>query len=146
MHINYKAAQLITSILGTFMIALFIVLNVIYFYPYTVIRLNCPAIVTTKEVVPGGVLNFTLLYNKSFNVPEILSQQLMVADHIVNLGSNSGQLDVDANTIDLKLVIPKDIHSGTGKVKILVRYKLFYGMRVVNVERETETFTIKKME
>jgi len=139
---NYKAMQLITSIMGVIMIVFLISLNVMYFYPYTVVRLNCPAEVSQSEVKPGEKINYRLRYNKKLNIPEIVSQQLVVGNELVNFGHSEGILDIKSNSIDLQLLIPKDIRTGSAKIKIFARYSLFWGMRIVDVERETETFII----
>jgi hypothetical protein len=140
---SYKVTQSILSIFGIIMILFFISANIMYFYPYTIVKLNCPGEVINKEVKPGGVLNYRLHYNNKFNTPDVISQQLFVGDkEIVNYGTARGQVDTDKSTIDMQLLIPKDIVPGTARVKIFMRYKMFRGMRIVNIEKETEPFII----
>jgi hypothetical protein len=132
------------TVIGTLMISLFVLLVVIFLYPVNIINVKCPIEISNKNVKINHVLSYQLEYNKHYNIPEIISQQLTVGSNIVLYESLYTHLKPNKGVFDLKIMIPSDVGVGIGKVKVVVRYKLFWNIRIVDVVQETESFNIIK--
>jgi hypothetical protein len=137
--------RLIASTLGVLMTVFFVVIVIMFIYPYTVAKIMCPAEVmnNNREVKVGDVLHYKLPYNTSFEMPEMVSQQLIIGNHtIASADVPNLKIEPDKDYIDMQLLIPKTADIGKARVKLMLRYKTFYGLQIVDRQRETESFTI----
>lgn len=139
-----KLTQLIFTISGTFMLFVFVVLIVVFLYPVNIISIKCPIEIPDKNVMAGHVLAYKLEYNKHYNIPEIISQQLIVGSHVVLYESLYTHIKPIKGVFDLRIMIPSSVGEGVGKVRVVVRYKLFWKLRIVDIVQETESFNVIK--
>ncbi|MFA6383700.1 MAG: hypothetical protein WCX17_04760 [Parcubacteria group bacterium] len=96
-----------------------------------------------RKVKVGDVLHYKLPYDTSFAMPEMVSQQLIIGNHtIASYDAPKLKIEPDKDYIDMQLSIPKTADIGKARVKLILRYKTFYGLRIVDRQRETESFTI----
>ena len=143
---NYKLLNYIFAISGSFMIFFFILINVVYFYPYNIIDIKYPMVITEKIVKKGDILTYIIDYDKHYNIPESISQQLLVNHGDKTFSNNYASihknLKIDKNVIKMNVVIPNNTFDGEAKLRVTLRYKFFWDFRVIDITKETENFQV----
>ena len=143
---NYKLLDYVFGISGSLMILFFILINLVYFYPYNIIDIECPMIMDEKIVKLGNIATYSIDYNKHYNIPEIISQQLLVTNgnevFSTNYASIYNNLKPGKNIVKLNVVIPNNTINGQAKLRVTLRYKFFWDFRVIDITKETENFQI----
>lgn len=143
---HYKLFDYIFGVSGSLMILFFILINFVYFYPYNIIDIEYPMIMDEKIVNLGDIATYNIDYNKHYNIPEIISQQLLVTNGnelvSTNYASIYKNLKPNKNVIKLNVVIPSNTINGQAKLRVTLRYKFFWDFRVIDITKETENFQI----
>lgn len=143
--ISNRAVQILLTFSGIVMLSLFLLINIVFLYPYDITSIKCPMDVTTKTIRPGDFVTYVIVYEKHYDVPEVISQQLIINKNPslkITYPPYKSNLPSQKREIVMNLSVPQNVEVGTAFINVILRYRILWNLRVIDVEGRTERFNI----